>query len=70
MLASGIIGIAVVVALVFIVGGLNAESRKRRAASDSGAGWAGNGGSDCDTGSDGGCDGGGGDGGGGGGGGD
>jgi hypothetical protein len=66
MLASGIMGIALVVALVFIVGALSGESRKRRATSDGGAGWTGNGSSDCDTGSDGGCDGGGGDGGGGG----
>lgn len=59
MLASGIMGIALVVALVFIVGAFNGESRKRRA-TPVGAGWAGNGGADCDTGSDGGCDGGGG----------
>ena len=53
-------GIALVVALVFIVGALNGESRKRRATPDGSAGWAGNGGADCDTGSDGGGGGGGG----------
>jgi hypothetical protein len=68
MLTSGIIGIALVAALVLIVGTFNAGPRKRRATSDSGAGWTGDGGNDCDGGSDGGCsDGGGGDGGGGGG---
>jgi hypothetical protein len=60
-------GIALVVVLVFIVGALHTESRKRRATTDGSAGWAGDGGPECDTGTDSGCDGGG-DGGGGGGG--
>ena len=60
MLTSGIMGIALVVAIVFILGSLGGETRRRRATSDGGAGWTGNGGPDCDTGSGGGCDGGGG----------
>ena len=68
MLASGLMGIALIVAVVFILGTLGGQSRRRRVTADGSAGWAGNGGADCDSGSDGGCDGGGGDGGGGGGG--
>ncbi len=57
--------IALITALVFMMGALTGQSRKRRATADGSAGWTGNG-ADCDSGSDGGCDGGGGDGGGGG----
>ena len=67
MLTAGLMSIALITALVFMMGVLTGQSRKHRARTAYGsAGWTGNG-ADCDSGSDGGCDGGGGDGGGGGG---
>lgn len=67
MLIAGLMSIALITALVFIMGAFNGAPRQRRArTADGSAGWTGDG-ADCDSGSVGGCDGGGGDGGGGGG---
>jgi hypothetical protein len=67
MLIAGLMSIALITALVFIMGAFNGAPRQRRArTADGSAGWTGNG-ADCDSGSVDGCDGGGGDGGGGGG---